>query len=78
MIAIDQSPDDVTIHYRTAAGRQKQTADYAIITVPFPVLRHVEVLKPFRARQAARHPPAALRCLCQDPLPMQTSLLGGR
>jgi monoamine oxidase len=54
MIAIDQSPDDVTIHYQTVAGRFKQTADYAIITVPFPVLRHVEVLKPFaRAKQRA-------------------------
>ncbi len=54
MIAIDQSPEDVTIHYRTAAGRKTQTADYAIITVPFPVLRHVEALKPFtRAKQRA-------------------------
>jgi monoamine oxidase len=54
MFAIDQSPDDVTIHYRTSAGRFKETAEYAIITVPFPVLRHVEVLKPFaRAKQRA-------------------------
>jgi monoamine oxidase len=54
MIAIDQSPEDVTIHYRTAAGRFKETGDYAIITVPFPVLRHIEVLKPFpRAKQRA-------------------------
>jgi monoamine oxidase len=47
MIAIDQSPDGVTIHYQTAAGRFVETGDYAIITVPFPVLRHVEVLKRF-------------------------------
>ncbi len=47
MIAIDQAPDLVTIHYRTATGRRSVTGDYAIITVPFPVLRHVEVLKPF-------------------------------
>jgi monoamine oxidase len=54
MIAIDQSPDDVTIHYQTHAGRFKEKGDYAIITVPFPVLRHVEVLKPFtRAKQRA-------------------------
>ena len=54
MIAIDQSPDDVTIHYQTPAGRFTETGDYAIITVPFPVLRHVEVLKPFtRAKQRA-------------------------
>lgn len=54
MIAMDQSPNDVTIHYQTPAGRFFETADYAIITVPFPVLRHVEVLKPFsRAKNRA-------------------------
>jgi monoamine oxidase len=54
MIAIDQSPDDVTIHYRTSAGRFKISAEYCILTVPFPVLRHVEVLKPFaRTKQRA-------------------------
>lgn len=54
MIAMDQSPDDVTIHYETKAGKFAETGDYAIITVPFPVLRHVEVLKPFtRAKQRA-------------------------
>ncbi len=54
MIAIDQSAEDVTIHYQTAGGRFEAKADYAIITVPFPVLRHVEVLKPFtRAKQRA-------------------------
>lgn len=47
MTAMDQSPDDVTIHYQTPAGKFSETGDYAIITVPFPVLRHVEVLKPF-------------------------------
>ena len=54
MIAMDQSPDDVTIHYETKAGKFTETGDYAIVTVPFPVLRHVEVLKPFaRAKQRA-------------------------
>jgi len=54
MIAIDQSPTDVTIHYETKAGKFTETGDYAIITVPFPVLRHVEVLKPFtRSKQRA-------------------------
>ena len=54
MIALDQSPEDVTVFYQTAAGRDQVTGDYAIITVPFPVLRHVEVLKPFtRAKQRA-------------------------
>jgi monoamine oxidase len=54
MIAMDQSPDSVTIHYHTAAGRRQATGDYAILTVPFPVLRHVETVKPFsRAKQRA-------------------------
>jgi len=47
MIAIDQSPDDVTVHYQTPAGRFQAKGDYAIITIPFPVLRHIEALKPF-------------------------------
>ena len=45
--AIDQSPTNVTIHYETAAGRNQVSGDYAIITLPFSILRHVEVLKPF-------------------------------
>ncbi|NUM47182.1 MAG: FAD-dependent oxidoreductase [Anaerolineales bacterium] len=54
MTAIDQTPTEVTIHYRTLAGNQHITGDYAILTVPFPVLRHVEVLKPFTfAKQRA-------------------------
>jgi len=54
MIAMDQSPDNVTIYYQTAAGKLTETGDYAIITTPFPVLRHVEVLKPFtRSKQRA-------------------------
>jgi len=54
MVAIDQTPHGVTIHYRTDAGRFQLTADYAILTVPFSVMRHVEVLKPFsRPKQRA-------------------------
>jgi monoamine oxidase len=54
MIAIDQSADSVTVHYQTAAGRAQVTGDYAIITIPFAVLRHVECLKPFsRPKQQA-------------------------
>src|SRR5258706_5107919 len=54
MIAIDQTPDSVVIHYQTDDGRFQAIGDYAIITTPFPVLRHVEVLQPFsRAKQRA-------------------------
>lgn len=54
LVAFDQSPDGVTAHIHTEGGRTTITGDYAICTVPFPVLRHVEVLKPFsRAKQRA-------------------------
>ena len=46
LIAVDQSADDVCIHYQTAAGRMRVHADHAIMAVPFAVLRHVEMLKP--------------------------------
>jgi monoamine oxidase len=46
MVAFDQSETAVTVHYQTAAGRSSVTGDYAIVAVPFPVLRHVESLKP--------------------------------
>lgn len=54
MIAIDQTPNEVIVHTQTVAGRSKTTGDYAIITVPFAALRHIEALKPFsRAKQRA-------------------------
>jgi monoamine oxidase len=54
MVALDQSEDSVTVHYQTKAGRFQETGDYCILTVPFPVLRHVETFKPFsRAKQRA-------------------------
>ncbi|MEA2514613.1 MAG: monoamine oxidase, partial [Thermomicrobiales bacterium] len=54
MVALDQSPDGVTVHYQTAGGRFSLTGDYAILTVPFPGLRHMEMLKPFsRGKQRA-------------------------
>ncbi len=54
MTAIDQSPDDVTVYYQTQAGRFTEKGDYAILTVPLPVMRHIEALKPFsRAKQRA-------------------------
>jgi len=54
IVAIDQSPDSVTLHYRDAAGSHAVSGDYAILTLPFPVMRHIEVLKPFStAKQRA-------------------------
>jgi monoamine oxidase len=54
MIALDQDERSVTVHYQSPAGRFSETGDYAIVTVPFAVLRHVETLKPFSpAKQRA-------------------------
>ena len=54
VFAIDQDPDSVTVHHRTEAGRFQVTGDVAICTIPFSVLRHVEVLTPFsREKQRA-------------------------
>lgn len=42
------------MHYQTRAGRFSEKGDYAILTIPFPVLRHIEILQPFsRAKQRA-------------------------
>jgi monoamine oxidase len=45
--ALDQDEDSVTVHFKTEAGRFTETAEYAVCTLPFPVLRTVEVLAPF-------------------------------
>lgn len=51
---IDQDADSVTAYCRTAAGHFTEKADYMILAIPFPVLRHIEVLDPFsRAKQRA-------------------------
>lgn len=47
LIAIEQSANQVTFHVRSALGKRSFSADYAILTLPFPVLRHIEVLQPF-------------------------------
>ncbi|TAH49827.1 MAG: flavin monoamine oxidase family protein [Chloroflexota bacterium] len=52
--ALDQNEASVTAHYKTLAGRFSETADYMICTLPFAVLRHLEILKPFtHAKQKA-------------------------
>jgi monoamine oxidase len=54
MTAIEQSPDSVTVHFQTRAGKLQESGDHAILTVPFPVLRHVEVTPAFsHAKQRA-------------------------
>lgn len=54
VIALDQDDSSVRAHYRTGSGRFTASADYMICTLPFAVLRHIEVLKPFsRGKQKA-------------------------
>ena len=54
MIALEQSADTATVIYETTAGRFKASGDDVVITVPFPVLRHMEAQPLFsRAKQRA-------------------------
>jgi len=54
MVALEQSPTGVTVHYKNGAGRFSETGDYCILTIPFPVMRHIEVTPAFsRAKQRA-------------------------
>jgi monoamine oxidase len=46
--ALEQTETQVTVHYRDAInGMRKVTADRVIITLPFPLLRHVEGIEKF-------------------------------
>ncbi|MFA5883607.1 MAG: flavin monoamine oxidase family protein [Acidimicrobiia bacterium] len=54
VVALEQSDTSATVYCRNASGRFSVEADYVVLTAPFPVLRHVEVLTPFsRAKQRA-------------------------
>jgi monoamine oxidase len=52
--ALEQDGDGVAVHYRTAAGRYTERGDYAVVTLPFAILRHLDAVPPFsRAKQRA-------------------------
>jgi monoamine oxidase len=54
LVALEQDGAGVTVHFRSAAQRGSERGDFCILTVPFPVLRHVEVAPAFgRAKQRA-------------------------
>lgn len=54
VLGIAQDPDGVTVSYRTLAGRFTERGDYAVCTLPFSVLRHIEVTPRFsREKQRA-------------------------
>ncbi len=52
--AIEQSPEEVTVHFKTEAGRFSLDADFCACAIPFPCLRTVEVAPAFtREKQKA-------------------------
>jgi monoamine oxidase len=52
--AIDQDDRSVTVYYRDGSGSYAITGSHAICTLPFSVLRHIEILTPFsRGKQRA-------------------------
>ena len=54
VVSLEQDADGISVHYRTAARRQTERGDYAIVTLPFSVLRHIDASPPFsRAKQRA-------------------------
>jgi monoamine oxidase len=54
MVGVQQTESSVVIHYRTRGGRFEAVGDFAILTAPFAVLRHVEVIPAFsRSKQKA-------------------------
>ncbi|WNZ21923.1 flavin monoamine oxidase family protein [Leptolyngbya sp. NK1-12] len=54
--AIDNAANQVTVTYQTLAGQFQETADYLIVTIPFSLMRHIEVTPAFspRKRRAIR------------------------
>lgn len=46
VFAIEQTPTHVIVHYEGLGGRFREVGDYLILTIPFSVMRHVEVNPP--------------------------------
>ncbi len=44
---LEQGPDYVRVHYDNAAGHRSVTGDYLIVTLPYAVLRHIDVTPEF-------------------------------
>lgn len=45
--ALNYTADSVTVHYRRGADLEQIDGDFAIVSLPYPVLRFVEILKSF-------------------------------
>ncbi|NJN81796.1 MAG: NAD(P)-binding protein [Caldilineaceae bacterium] len=46
VFAVEQTPNNVIVHYETKGGRFREVADQLILTIPFSVMRHIEVSPP--------------------------------
>ena len=54
VFAMQQDSDGVTVHFKTESGRFQARGDFAVCTVPFSVLRSIELLTPLsRGKQRA-------------------------
>jgi len=51
VVAIENTAQEATVTYNTLAGQFRETADQVIVTIPFSLLRHVEVTPPFSPRK---------------------------
>ena len=69
VLAIDQDPTSVTVHYKTEAGRFCGHGRLRDVHAPVLGAADVEVADAVLAREAARDPPAQLPRLDQDPVP---------
>lgn len=49
MVALDYTADTVTIHLRGPNGPEQVAGDFAVLALPYPALRFVDVLRPFSA-----------------------------
>ena len=69
MFAIEHDDEGATVRYQTAGGRFEAKGDFAVVTVPFPVLRHIEITRPlsFPKQRAIRqlHYDASAKVLLQ-------------
>lgn len=43
VVSIGQDSEGVTVQYQNASGRALMRADHAVVTLPFSVLRHIEI-----------------------------------
>jgi monoamine oxidase len=51
VVAFDQDDESVTAYVRSGVHRYQVQGDFMICTLPFSVLRHIEVMKPFSAEK---------------------------